>query len=116
MLEYLHAFKSAAYLGTAAEPRRLLWTLSHAHGALIGLINIAFGLCIRVAPEWTGARPIIPSSCLIASGVLLPLGFFLGGLQPYGGDPGIAGFAIPAGAFLLIVALLLIACKRSMRG
>ena len=49
------------------------------------------------------------SRALVAAGVLLPLGFFLGGLVYYGGDPGLGIVLVPIGAILLIAALISIA-------
>ncbi|HYQ14246.1 MAG TPA: hypothetical protein VEQ58_00755, partial [Polyangiaceae bacterium] len=39
-LETLHAFKVGLYLDVGNETRRLLWRLAHAHGALLGLLNV----------------------------------------------------------------------------
>lgn len=36
----------------------------------------------------------------------MPLGFFLGGVQFYGGDPGLGILLLPAGALCLFVAVL----------
>jgi hypothetical protein len=112
-LEYLHAFKSLSYVSSGSETRRLLWTLSHAHGTLMAVINIVLGLQLRVQPAALGARVRIVSSCLIAATILLPGGFFLGGVSFYAGDQGLGSLAIPAGAILLLVALLFIARSAS---
>jgi hypothetical protein len=40
---------------------------------------------------------------------MIPLGFFLGGLQVHGGDPGIGILLLPAGVFFLFVSVLLTA-------
>ena len=47
ILETLHGFKVPAYLDVSNESRRLMWTLAHAHGTLLGLIHIAFALTLR---------------------------------------------------------------------
>ena len=39
MLELLHGFKAGFYLDVSNETRRLMWTLAHAHGALLGLAS-----------------------------------------------------------------------------
>jgi hypothetical protein len=105
-LEALHGFKVGAYLDVANEPRRLMWTLAHAHGALIAIINIVYGLTLE-----SGARSgsDLASRALVAAGVLLPLGFFLAGLVSYGGDPGLGIVFVPIGAILLLSALVSIA-------
>src|SRR5712692_3117025 len=40
LLELLHGFKVQAYLAVSNETRRLMWTLAHAHGVLIALVNL----------------------------------------------------------------------------
>ena len=100
-LETLHAFKVSWYLDVGVEARRLMWTLAHAHGVLAGLVNIAFGLTVG---RWPGGvnwhRKASP--CLLSAGILLPGGFFLGGLTVHGGDPGPGVLVVPVGAVLLI--------------
>ena len=53
----------------------------------------------------------LASRCLLAGTVLLPGGFLLGGVFTFGGDPGLGIFVVPAGAVLLIVAVLLVAMQ-----
>ena len=108
-LESFHGFKLRAYLDVSNDTRRLMWTLAHAHGTLLSLVNIVFGLSIRVVPEMsTRDRPSI-SWCLIGALVLLPAGFFLGGVAFYGGDPGVGVLLVPIGAVSLIAAVFLLA-------
>jgi hypothetical protein len=40
-LEMLHGFKIGFYLDVSNHTRRLMWTLAHAHGTLLALVNIA---------------------------------------------------------------------------
>jgi len=108
VLESLHGFKVRAYLDTANETRRLMWTLAHAHGTLLALVNVAAGLTWRSAPAMPANVRLISSS-LIGASVLLPGGFFLGGVAFYGGDPGIGTLFVPIGAVLLLFALFSIA-------
>lgn len=89
-LESLHGFKVRAYLDVSNETRRLMWTLAHAHGALLSLLHVVFGLSLRASPEVGARNPRLISWSLIGASVLLPGGFFLGGLVCYGGDPGLA--------------------------
>jgi len=109
VLETLHGFKVRAYLDVSNETRRLMWTLAHAHGALLSIVHLIFGLSVRVAPEM-GARnrPLI-SWCLIGASVLLPGGFFLGGTVFYGGDPGVGALVVPVGAVSMMIAVFLLA-------
>ena len=106
-LEALHGFKLGWYLSVANETRRMLLTLAHAHGVLLGLVNIAFGLSVRAigGEETLWARRASP--CLIAAGVLLPSGFALGGVVLYGADPGLGIALVPVGAVLLLTGLFL---------
>lgn len=104
-LELLHAFKVPWYLGVASVSRRLLWTLAHAHGVALGLVNLALAAVCRLLP-----RPLPPaaSASLVAGTVLVPGGFFLGGLFVHGGDPGLGAALVPPGALLVLLALALI--------
>jgi hypothetical protein len=104
VLESLHGFKVRAYLDVSNETRRLMWTLAHAHGVGLAIVNVLFGLTLRI-PEFRLQKLRLVSSCLIAASVLLPGGFFLGGLAFYSGDPGIGVILVPAGAILLLSAV-----------
>src|SRR5437763_12905319 len=46
-LETLHGFKIGWYVDVGNETRRLMFTLAHAHGMLLALINIAAGFTVR---------------------------------------------------------------------
>lgn len=109
LLEALHGFKAAMYLNVSNEMRRLLWTLAHAHGTLLALIHIAFAVTLPHLPRWLGTARERASRCLLAATVLLPAGFFLGGLVLHGNDPGLGIVLVPLGALLLFVAVLITA-------
>lgn len=110
VLEGFHGFKVGAYLNVSSEPRRLMWTLAHAHGTLLSVVHVVFGVSLRVLPELRARNQRFISSCLIGASILLPGGFFVGGTVFYGGDPGPAGAVlIPVGATLLLMAVFLIA-------
>ena len=109
VLETLHGFKVGFYLDVANSTRRLMWTLAHAHGALLGLVHVVFGLSLRVPGERTPARLALLSRALVGATVLLPGGFFLGGVTFYSGDPGVGVALVPVGAVLLLLAVLLAA-------
>lgn len=100
VLEALHGFKLGWYLDAGNEMRRLMLTLAHAHGTLLALVNLAAGLTLRVVKDFTLSR--FTSLALRSAGVLLPLGFFLGGIRIYGGDPGIGVILVPVGGLLLL--------------
>jgi hypothetical protein len=108
VLESLHGFKVRAYLDTSNETRRLMWTLAHAHGTLLAIVNVVVGLTWRSAPALPPNARLV-SSALVAAAVLLPGGFFLGGIAFYSGDPGIFTLLVPVGAVLLLFALFAIA-------
>jgi predicted GNAT family N-acyltransferase len=108
-LEALHGFKVGLYLDVANEPRRLAFRLAHAHGALLGLLNVVFGLTLvsRFAPPAATARKA--SRLLSVATLALPGGFFLGGFFVHGGDPGLGVLLVPLGAVTLLGAVLLTA-------
>src|SRR6266550_6037279 len=78
VLETLHGFKIGWYVDVGNETRRLMFTLAHAHGTLLALINIAAGLTARKVDRFS-LRPSV-SFALIWAAILLPAGFFLGGI------------------------------------
>ena len=105
VLEAMHGFKVGWYLDTGEETRRLLMTLAHAHGVLIALINLAFAGTLRLLPDLDARVRRIGSPCLLGATILMPLGFLLGGIVTYGGDPGLGIFLLPPGAALLFSAV-----------
>jgi hypothetical protein len=109
ILESLHGFKIGWYLNVSNQTRRLLWTLAHAHGTLLALVNVVFALSVPRLTGWSACRRHLASKCLLSASVLLPAGFLLGGTMIYAGDPGLGILLVPLGALLLLVAVLLIA-------
>jgi hypothetical protein len=108
-LEAMHGFKLGFYLDVSNETRRLTWTLAHAHGTLLSILNLVFAATLSLAPAWTGGSRVVASRCLVGSLILLPMGFLLGGIFVHGGDPGLGVLLVPPGALLLFVAVLLAA-------
>ena len=106
VLEALHGFKVGWYVDAASTTRRLMWTLAHAHGVLLGLVNIAFAATAFILPRTTG-RAAQTSFVLVAASILLPAGFLLGGIGIHGGDPGLGILLTPVGAALLVMGLAL---------
>jgi hypothetical protein len=102
LLEGLLAYKAGFYLDVGNETRRLMWRLAHAHGTLLSLINVVYGLTVRSTPETASG---LASGCLLSALVLVPLGFFAGGMVVHGGDPSVAVLVVPAGAIALAVAV-----------
>jgi len=110
-LETLHGFKIGWYVDVGNETRRLMFTLAHAHGTLLALINIAAGLTARKEDRFE-LRPSV-SFALIWAAILLPAGFFLGGIVIYDGDPGLGVWLVPVGAILLFYSVTRIALDLS---
>ena len=110
-LETLHGFKIGWYVDVGNETRRLMFTLAHAHGTLLALINIAAGLTVRKVDRFE-LRPSV-SFALIWAAILLPAGFFLGGIVIYDGDPGLGVWLVPVGAILLFYSVARIALDLS---
>jgi hypothetical protein len=116
VLEALSGFKVGLYLDVSSSTRRLMWTLAHAHGTLLSVLNIVFALTLRLVPGWREPPRRTASRCLLGALALMPLGFFLGGVRTHGGDPGLGVLLVPPGAFLLFVAVLLTARASSETG
>lgn len=109
LLEALHGLKIGWYLDVSNETRRLMWTLAHAHGTLLALIHAAFAFTLPRLPSWAPRSRNIASLCLIGASLLLPGGFFAGGIWIYEGDPGLSVLLAPIGGLLLAVAVFLTA-------
>jgi len=105
-LETLHGLKAGFYLNVSNETRRLMWTLAHAHGTLLGLVNLGFAATAGVLPAWPEPKKRFASGSLLGATVLMPAGFFLGGLFVYAGDPGLGILLVPVGGILLFTAVL----------
>jgi hypothetical protein len=101
-LEALHALKVEVYLGSAL--RRELWTLAHAHANLLGILCLVFA---AIGERWLAARarPAI-GRWLRWGSVLMPLGFFAGGVLNSEGDPSLGIVLVPVGGVCLLVALV----------
>jgi hypothetical protein len=109
VLETLHGFKASLYLDLSNDTRRLMWTLAHAHGVLLGLIHVVLAVTLRTFTDLASRNGVLISRSLVAASLLLPGGFFLGGIQFYGGDPGLGILLVPPGAVLLLLAVALMA-------
>ena len=107
-LEGLHGFKVGFYLDVDNETRRLLWRLAHAHGALIGLLNVCYALAARA---WPRLADRLAARALLTALVLMPLGFLLGGAFAHAGDPGASVGLAAAGGVALLFGLARVAGK-----
>jgi len=116
-LEAMHGLKLGFYLDLDAATRRHMWGLAHAHGTLLGLLHVGAAMTIKGNPgvaqtragQWGG-------KLLLVAAVLMPLGFLLGGLWFYAGDPGPGVLLVPLGGFALVAAAVLLALACRDRG
>ena len=93
-----------------------MWTLAHAHGTLLAVVHIVFGLEPGGVPGAERAASADHVPVPVAASVLLPGGFFLGGVAFYSGDPGLGVLLVPAGAVLLLLALFYMARETGSLG
>jgi len=102
-LEALHGFKVAQWL--ESPTRRELWRLAHAHGSMLGILCLLFAALAgaHLTDERVRARS---SRELCWGAVLMPVGFFAGGVLNFEGDPSLGILLVPVGALLLVVALV----------
>lgn len=108
-LEALHALKAPLYLGS--DVRREMWRLAHAHGTLLGVVCLVFA---ALAPVHVAERIRASVARQIRWGaILMPLGFFAGGVLNSEGDPSLGVLLTPVGAVLLSVALVRLASRRT---
>lgn len=108
LLEALHGFKLGLYLDVQHETRRLLWRLAHAHGALLGVLNVGYSLAVRAFPR---LEDELAGRALLSALVLMPSGFLLGGAFARGGDPGLGVALSAAGGAALFFGLVRLALK-----
>jgi hypothetical protein len=84
--------------------RREFLRLGHAHGALLGLLNVALALAMeRLHTPSAWATRIRPAA--LVGALAVGLGFVGGGLWHGLTDPGPLVLAVPAGAMLLLSSL-----------
>ena len=109
VLEGFHGFKIDWYLNADNQTRQMMGRLAHAHGTLLGLVNIALALTMKSTDGRLLGAAKIASPCMISASLLMPLGFLLGGVIFYGGDPGLGILLVPPGGLLLLVSVLYVA-------
>jgi hypothetical protein len=106
VLEFFHLIKAPFYVETAI--RRELWTLAHAHGTLLGLINVGFAATAMRCLDSENSRALA-SWLLRVGAAAVPAGFFLGGVGQSEGDPSLFIMLVPAGALLMLAGALVTA-------
>jgi hypothetical protein len=103
-LEMLHGVKASFLLDPEFHLRREMWRLAHAHGTLLSLVQLAFSSALARGRLTQGRAPLA-SAFLRGALVLLPAGFFLGGVAPSESDPWIGIWLVPVGAGVLLLGL-----------
>lgn len=100
-LEGLIGFRAPAYLQDPT--RRELFRLAHAHGAILSMLLLLVDLYIvknLIAPP-----PVVIWALRIGV-ILMPAGFFVGGIWHYERDPNLLVIAAPIGGLLIIFAVI----------
>ena len=110
VLESLYGLRTRGWMQD--DLRREFVRLAHAHGGLLGLVNVAlaFAMDRLRTPELWARR--IRIAGLVGAG-LVAAGFFGGGVWHGVSDPGPLVLLVPAGALLVLASLLAIAAVRS---
>lgn len=106
VLETLIGFRVAWIVDVDTEIRRAMFRLAHAHGALLGLIHVAFALTLGAGRLAGLGAPGRTSAALLVGGIAIPLGFAGGGVWIHGSDPGLLVLLVPLGAVAWIAALV----------
>ena len=107
-LELLHGFKVGWYVDVTSETRRLMWRLAHSHGTFLALVNVVFGMCLQCTRSGVAPGRRLASACMTVSALLVPGGFFLGGVRVYSGDPSLGIMLVPLGTVALLLAIGLV--------
>ena len=105
----MHGLKIDFYLDVRHDTRRLMWTLAHTHGTLFSLAHIALAVTIRSLDLLSNKLLLTASGCLTMAWITMPMGFFLGGIWLYGGDPGRGIVLAPVGGILFLTATIIVA-------
>jgi peptidoglycan/LPS O-acetylase OafA/YrhL len=108
-LEAMYGLRAEGWIED--DIRREFLRLGHAHGALLGLLNIGIAVAMeRLRTPETWAKKIRLAG-LVGAG-LVGLGFFTAGLWHGPTDPGPTVLLVPAGALMLVASLAAIVMLR----
>ena len=108
-LEAMYGLRAEGWIDD--ELRREFLRLGHAHGGLLALVNVALGSALaRLATPESWARKIRVAA-LVGAG-LVGVGFMAGGLMHGPTDPGPPILVVPAGAMMMLAALVASALVR----
>jgi hypothetical protein len=109
-LEAMFALRERGWMDD--DLRREFLRLGHAHGGLLGLVNIALSFAMhRLATPPLWARRIRVAA--LSGALLVAFGFFGGGLWHGQTDPGPLVLVVPAGAMLVFASLIAVALVRA---
>lgn len=112
VLEALAAFRVAAWMNDAQL--RSFVVLGHAHGGVLGLLNLGLSYALSRLGIESGRAGIIRLAAWLGA-ALVGCGFIVGGLTHGPTDPGPAILVVPAGALMLLGALVSTATSTSGR-
>lgn len=108
-LEAMYGLRAAGWIDDPI--RREFLRLGHAHGGILGLVNVALAWALeRLETPSAWARRIRVAA--LVGALLVGLGFLGGGLWHGPTDPGPLILAVPAGALLMLSALIAAAIVR----
>jgi len=110
---WLEAMIGLRAAGWVDDPlRREMLRLGHAHGAILGVLNLAIGwVIVRLQTPDPWARRIRLAAWMGALGV--GVGFFGGGLWHGLSDPGPLVLIVPAGALMLLASCVCVVLVRA---
>jgi hypothetical protein len=97
----LDSFMGMKQLFYLSDPvRREMWRLAHTHGTLMTLVFLAY-------MHFRGIAKKQHENMMFIGALLMPVGFFLGGILTTEIDPFIGVFLVPIGGLLFVLGLLL---------
>lgn len=106
VLETLQGFRVPWYVDVDVETRHTMFRLAHAHGALLGLVNIVLAVALHAGLVGALGHPRRTSALVIAGTLAVPAGFALGGVWFFDGDPGLGILLVPVGAVAFLAGLV----------
>lgn len=108
-LEAMIGLRAAGWLDDPL--RREMLRLGHAHGAILGVVNLALGWVMFRLQTPQGWAPRIRLAAWLGA-VCVGAGFFGGGLWHGPSDPGPLVLIVPAGAMMLLASCVAVVLLR----
>lgn len=112
-LEAMYGLRAQGWIDD--EIRREFLRLGHAHGTLLGLVNVALAWAMERLRTPAGWASRIRIAALLGA-VFMAVGFVGGGLWHGPTDPGPVVILAPAGAMMLLPAVTAVALLRPSDG